>query len=132
MARQIRLDFPVFCTSYITNRQTSNRLKGEHERSAFKRCILAQLAAKPSVRAHPLTFDFTFWSIKDYPVYNYTMMAQWILETMTVSRFLQDINSGVVAEIRVRQKLITNTARQGCEILISRYEKPKCATSITQ
>lgn len=125
MAIYIRLDFPCFCTSYVTNEQTANRLKGKIAKAQLKQTVISQIMAKRPIRAHPLTFDFTFWSIKDYPVYNYSLMAQWILEAMNMTDMLQDINSAVVAEIRVRQKLITNLNRQGCDIEISRYVKPK-------
>lgn len=125
MAVHIRLNFPTFCTSYIANGATVNRLKGEKQRVQLKQTVISQIMSKRSIRAHPLTFDFTFWSVKDYPVYNYGPMAQWILEAMNMTDMLQDINSAVVAEIRIRQKLTADTSKQGCDIEVTRYVKPK-------
>lgn len=124
MMGALRLYFKPFCTSYSNSGQLANRIKGDESKHQLKHQILGQLTRYSPIKAHPLCIDFTFISFKDYPPHNYGIICQYILETFVFAGILQDISSGIVAEIRIHTKLTSDVTRQGCIIEFTKYEKP--------
>lgn len=123
MGLSIRLYFPTFCTGYIESGQSTNRSRGEKQRTALKQAVLAQIKSMDRIKKFPLIFNFTFYSVKQYPVHNYHNMAQWIIETMNFANKLQDVNNDIVCEIVVRARQTQNKSKEGCVLQIEHVSK---------
>lgn len=121
----IRLYFATFCTNYVNSGQTTNRQRGAKQKGELFRVVLSQLKAKRVIRQYPLIFDFTFYSVKQYPTHNYGQVAKWIIDAFLAADLLQDTNSAIIAEIRIRTQDITDFSKEGCLLQISRYDKNK-------
>lgn len=125
MPLSIRLRFKPFCSNYSNSGQLANRIKGDGSKHQLKQTIIGQLKKYGLIKAHPLSLEFVFHSIKEYPVHNYAIISQWIVETLVFVGMLQDSNPGVVAEIVLRTKAVEKEEQEGCFLNISRYVKKK-------
>lgn len=123
MGLTIRLYFPTFCTGYIESGQSTNRCRGEKQRMALKQAVLAQIKSMGRIKKFPLIFNFTFYSVKQYPVHNYHNMAQWIIETMNFANKLQDVNNDIICEIIVKARQTSNKSNEGCVLQIEHVSK---------
>ena len=123
MALSIRLYFKPFCSNYSNSGQLANRIRGDGSKHQLKQQIIGQIKKYGLIRAHPLTFEFVYCSIKPYPVHNYGVISQWILEAFQFIGVLQSLDAGVVAQIIIRTKPVDTEAKEGCFINISRYVK---------
>lgn len=118
---QIRLDFPTFCSFYSNSFMTTNKERGKKNELAFKHTIHGQLTRTRPIRALPVSIDMEFWTVKAYPVCNFFLPAQWIMDVFKFHGVLQDVNHLVVPEVRVRTKIIQNKSREGAVITIEHY-----------
>lgn len=128
MALTIKLSFTPFCTNYANSGQLANRNRGEESKHLLKHKLRGQLTRVNRIRAHPLTVDFQFISMKEYPVHNYGLIAQYIIETIYSMGLLQDTNPDIIAEIKIRTKLTRDMTKQGCIVTFDRYTKPQPST----
>lgn len=125
MAIQIRLNFPTFCSFYSNSYQTQQLERGKKNQLAFKHTIHGQVTRIKPIRAFPLAIDFEFVSFKEYDVTNFYLLAQWILDVFKFHGIIQDTNPAVVASTTIRTRQTSYQDRQGVNITITRYVKPK-------
>ena len=125
MALSIRLYFKPFCSNYSNSGQMANRIRGDGSKHQLKQTVIGQIKKYGLIKAHPLSIEFIYNSIKPYPVHNYGVISQWILEAFLFAGVLQSIDNGVVAELVIRTKSVDSELKEGCEINISRYVKKK-------
>ena len=125
MALSIRLYFKPFCSNYSNSGQMANRIRGDGSKHQLKQTVIGQIKKYGLIKAHPLSVEFIYNSMKPYPVHNYGVISQWILEAFLFAGVLQSIDNGVVAELVIRTKHVDSELKEGCEINISRYVKTK-------
>lgn len=125
MALSIRLYFKPFCSNYSNSGQMANRIRGDGSKHQLKQTVIGQIKKYGLIKAHPLSIEFIYNSIKPYPVHNYGVISQWILEAFLFAGVLQSIDNGVVAELVIRTRHVDSEFKEGCEINISRYVKTK-------
>lgn len=125
MALQIRLNFPTFCSFYSNSSQTRQLERGKKNELIFKHNIHGQVTRLRPIRAHPLSIDFEFISVKEFDVSNFYLLAQWIMDVFKFHGILQDTNPKVVGSTTIRTKQTVHNDKQGVIITISRYVKPK-------
>ena len=129
MALDIRLYFKPFCTNYSNSGQVANRIRGDGSKHQLKQTIIGQIRKYGLIKQHPLSISFVFYTVKEYPVTNYGLIAQWILETFQFVGMLQDVTPGVIAEITIKAKMVDSETKEGCLVTVDRYIKkqiPKC------